>query len=81
MSTYSEAYQEKFKLKDCPCLLDCGIEITQDYFTRMCKKDNYTACLHFAKRFGELKAPMSWLQRQAVEQMRVPEPDIMTDTK
>ena len=81
MSTYSEAYKEKFKLKDCPCLMECDMEVTQDFFTRMCKRDNYTGCQHFAKRFGELHAPMSWLQRQAIEQMRASEPDTVTDTE
>ena len=81
MSTYSEAYQEKFKRKDCPFILNCEIEVTHDFFTRMCKRDNYTGCQHFAKRFGELKVPMSWLQKHAIEQMRDPEQDIMTDIK
>ncbi len=75
MSTYSEAYQEKFKLKDCPCILDCGVEVTHDFFTRMCKRDNYTSCQHFAKRFGELKFPMTWLQKQAIEQNSDPTPE------
>jgi hypothetical protein len=79
MSTYSEAYQDIFKRKDCPYILDCGIEVTKDYFIRMCKRDNYTSCQHFAKRCGELKIPMSWLQRQAIEQVQVREPDILTD--
>jgi hypothetical protein len=81
MSTYSEAYQDKFKRKDCPCILDCGIEVTRDYFIRICKRDNYTSCQHFAKRYGELQEPIKWLQKQAIEQTRNTIPDTLASVE
>jgi hypothetical protein len=36
----------------------------------MCKRDNYTTCQHFARRFGELEMPITWLQKQWVDYMK-----------
>jgi hypothetical protein len=81
LSTFSEVFQEKFGRKDCPFIFDCDIEITKDFFSRVCKTLAYTNCNHFAKRVGELKVPMSWLQKLAIDQARVmdaTDPDIET---
>ena len=71
VSTFSEAFQEKFGRKDCPFIFDCDIEITKDFFSRVCKTPAYPNCHHFAKRVGELHVPMTWLQRIAIDQARV----------
>ena len=73
VSTFSEAFQEKFERKDCPFIFDCDIEVTKDFFSRVCKTPAYTNCHHFAKRVGELKVPLTWLQKVAIDQARVTE--------
>jgi len=76
MSTFSEAFQEKFGRKDCPFLFDCDVQVTKDFFNRVCRVPVYTNCHHFAKRVGEIQVPMVWLQRVAIDQARVAEQDI-----
>ena len=76
MSTFSEALQEKFGRRDCPYIYDCDVQITKDFFSRVCKTPAYTNCHHFAKRVGELQTPIVWLQKLAVDQSRVLEQDI-----
>lgn len=76
MSTFSEAFQEKFGRRDCPYIHDCDVQITKDFFNRVCKTPAYTNCHHFAKRVGELQTPIFWLQKLAVDQSRVLEQDI-----
>lgn len=71
MSTLSEAMQEQFGKKDCPFLDNCGIPITKDFFSRVCKTPGYLNCHHFAKRVGELKKPITWLQKLAVDQAKM----------
>jgi len=71
MSTLSEAIQEKFHKKDCPFIRDCSVPVTKDFFTRVCKTPGYINCHHFAKRMNELKTPMTWLQKLAVEQAKM----------
>lgn len=71
MSTFSEAFQEKFGRKDCPFIYDCDVEITKDFFSRVCKTPAYPNCHHFAKRVNELHIPMTWLQRIAIDQAKV----------
>lgn len=73
MSTFSEALQERFGRKDCPFIFDCDVQITKDFFTRVCKTPAYTNCHHFAKRVGELQLPLAWLQKMAIDQARVAE--------
>jgi len=71
VSTFSEAYQEKFGRKDCPYIFDCDTPTTKDFFTRVCKTPAYTNCHNFAKRVGELQLPLTWLQKMAIDQERV----------
>ncbi|MBM3291212.1 hypothetical protein FJY84_00875 [Candidatus Bathyarchaeota archaeon] len=78
MSTLSEALQEKFGRKDCPFIFDCDVQVTKDFFSRVCKTPAYTNCHHFAKRVGELQLPMTWLQKIAIDQARVTEQSIET---
>ena len=68
MSTFSEALQEKFSRKECPFLFNCNIEITRDFFIRVCKTPDYPRCQFFANRVGELHVPLTWLQKLAVDQ-------------
>jgi len=76
VSTLSEALQEKFNKKDCPFLQDCGVPVTKDFFTRVCKTPGYLNCHHFAKRMGDLKTPLTWLQKLAVDQAKMMTADI-----
>lgn len=76
MSTFSEAFQEKFGRRDCPFLFECDVQVTKDFFARVCKTPVYTNCHHFAKRVGELQLPITWLQKMAIDQARVAEQDV-----
>jgi len=80
MSTFSEAYQEKFGRRDCPFLFECDVQVTKDFFARVCKTPAYTNCHHFAKRVGELQLPITWLQKMAIDQARVAEQDVAQKT-
>jgi len=70
VSTFSEAFQEKFGRRDCPFIFDCNVEITKDFFSRVCKTPAYPNCHHFAKRVNELQVPMTWLQKLAIDQAK-----------
>ena len=76
MTTLSEALQQRLKRKDCPYIHDCWVHVTKDYFSRICNTAAYLNCHHFAKRVGELKTPMAWLQKMAIDQARVIEQNI-----
>jgi hypothetical protein len=76
MVTLSEALRQKLKKKDCPFLHDCGVPVTKDYFTRICNSTAYINCHHFAKRMDELRTPMAWLQKLAIDQARMMEQNI-----
>ena len=78
MSTLSEALQEKFGRKDCSFIFDCDIQVTKDFFSRVCKTPAYTNCNNFARRVGELQLPMTWLQKIAIDQARVTEQNVET---
>ena len=67
-ATRSEALQRITNRKDCPSLLECESAVTQDYFKRICGTRGYVRCHHYAKRMGELKVPMTWLQHQAIKE-------------
>jgi hypothetical protein len=71
MDSLSEAFQKKLNRKDCPYLHDCGVKITKDFFNRICNSPAYVNCHHFAKKVNELKTPMSWLQKIAVDQAKM----------
>ncbi len=64
--TRSEAIQRVLKREECPHILDCGASVTMQFFSRLCKSPNYVNCHHFAKKMGELRSPVEWLQRLAV---------------
>ena len=68
MVTRSEAIQRVLRRESCPYLIDCAAPITKDFFSRICNSGRYPKCHHFAKRMGELKAPLAWLQRFAIEE-------------
>ena len=53
-------------LEDCPSLLECESAMTQDYFMRICGTRGYVKCHHHARRMGELKSPIAWLQHLAI---------------
>lgn len=76
MVTLSEALQKKLRKKDCPYLHDCSIRVTKDFFARICNTTAYVNCHHFAKRVDELRTPMSWLQKLAVDQAKMVEQSI-----
>jgi hypothetical protein len=65
-TTRSEALQRISNRKECPSLLECESGVTQDYFKRICGTRGYVRCHHYARRMGELKPPMAWLQRLAI---------------
>ncbi len=71
MPSLSEAFQKKLNRKDCPYLQDCGIYITKDFFARICNSPAYLNCHHFAKRVNELRTPMDWLLKLAVDQDKI----------
>jgi hypothetical protein len=71
LSTLSEAMHEKFGRSNCPFLSDCSIPVTKDFFKRVCKSPAYLSCHHYAKRLGELKTPMTWLQKIAIDQSKM----------
>lgn len=68
--TRSEALQRVLRRESCPYMIDCAAPVTKDYFGRICNSEGYLKCHHFARRVGELKAPMAWLQRFAVDEER-----------
>jgi hypothetical protein len=68
--TRSETLQRILRRESCPYMIDCAAPVTKDYFGRICNSEGYLKCHHFARRVGELKAPMAWLQRFAVDEER-----------
>jgi hypothetical protein len=64
--TRSEALQRISDRRECPSLLECESSVTQDYYKRICGTRGYVRCHHYARSMGELKAPMAWLQHQAI---------------
>ena len=76
MMTLSETLQQKQGRRDCPYIHECETQVTKDYFTRVCNTVAYINCHHFAKMVGELRTPMNWLQRLAVDQARMAEQSV-----
>ena len=64
----SETLQRALDIESCPHLTDCSISVTKDYFGRICISKGFKKCHHFARRVGELKEPISWLQKFAIDQ-------------
>ncbi|MBS7629996.1 hypothetical protein KEJ47_00225 [Candidatus Bathyarchaeota archaeon] len=71
LMTLSETLQQRQGRRDCPYIHECEIQVTKDYFTRVCNSALYINCHNFAKIVGELRTPMSWLQKLAVDQERL----------
>jgi hypothetical protein len=69
--TRSEALQRVLRRESCPYLVDCAAPVTKEYFGRICNSAVYLKCHHFARRVGELKAPMAWLQRFAIDEEKL----------
>ena len=76
MSTLSETLQQKFGRADCPYIHECEVMVTKDFFTRVCNTAAYVNCHHFAKTVGELRTPMAWLQKIAIDQDKVIEQSV-----
>jgi hypothetical protein len=76
VSSLSEAFQKKLKRKDCPYIQDCYVQITKDFFSRICNSPSYVNCHHFAKRVNELRTPIAWLQKLAVDQAKMMEQQV-----
>jgi len=66
MTTRSEAIQRVLGKDSCPYLLVCDVQITKNFFRRICNSSNYVNCQHFARKVGELNNPMIWVQKMAV---------------
>lgn len=76
MTTLSETLQEKLGRRDCPYIHECEVQVTKDYFSRVCNTTAYVNCHHFAKMVGELRTPMSWIQKLAIDQAKVMEQSV-----
>ena len=76
MSTLSETLQQKLGRRDCPYIHECDVQVTRDYFTRVCNTTAYVNCHTYAKMVGELKTPMLWLQKLAIDQAKVEEQSV-----
>jgi hypothetical protein len=57
-------------MENCPLLMKCESVITKDYFARICYTKRHTKCHYFAKMMSELKTPIDWLQRLAIQLTR-----------
>lgn len=68
MATRSEALQQVLHRGDCPYLLDCGVPVTKNFFNHLCNSARYTDCHHYARRAGEIQAPLVWLQKLAMHE-------------
>jgi hypothetical protein len=68
ITTRSEAFQKISQKKNCPNLLACESSVTKEYFIRICHSQGFVRCHHYARAVGELMVPLTWLQRQAIEE-------------
>ena len=55
-------------MKSCPHLHNCDTPITKDFFGRICNGPSHVNCHHFARKRGELRPPMAWLQKLAIQE-------------
>ena len=53
--------------RDCPLLLECNISITKNFFFRICNTPQYQNCHHYARKKDQLKTPLIWLQKKAIQ--------------
>ena len=67
VESFYDSLRELSEEKCCPFLKSCTIDLTRDYFLKICNTNGYASCHHFAKRIGELRPPICWLQKIAVE--------------
>jgi hypothetical protein len=67
VESFYESLKELNEEKFCPFLKSCSVDLTRDYFLKICNTNSYASCQHFAKRLGELKTPINWLWKIAVE--------------
>jgi len=67
VESFYESLRELNEEKCCPFLKSCSVDLTRDYFLKICNTNSYASCHHFAKRLGELRTPIRWLQKIAVE--------------
>ncbi|MGD2200466.1 MAG: hypothetical protein PVJ38_02395 [Candidatus Bathyarchaeota archaeon] len=44
------------------------MKITKGFFSRVCNARAHVKCHHLARRMGELKVPVAWLQRKAMDE-------------
>ena len=70
MRTTQGWLREPVSRRGCPFLKSCEVRVTKDYFIRLCIGDGYVNCHHFAKKIDELRTPIEWLQKIAVERER-----------
>jgi hypothetical protein len=70
VTTRSEAIQRVLSKENCECLFGCDVSVTKNFFSRICNSTSYPNCHHFARKMGELKAPMDWLQKMAVQKSK-----------
>jgi len=70
LGSFYEPLKEFSGQNCCPFLKTCSVKLTRDYFLRICNTHGYVNCHHFAKRIGELRTPINWLQRIAVEKAK-----------
>ena len=59
---------QRYRRVRCPLLAECQHKVTREYFLRICMGGGYKSCNHYAERMGELRIPIQWLQKVAVEQ-------------
>ena len=61
------------KPKFCPLMkggtntFQCGQPVTRYAFENFCNNPNFGSCRRYAEKTKQLKSPIQWLQREAVE--------------
>jgi len=66
----NKSQSEPIKTEGCPYLTrsgGCDIQITKNYFIRLCTKSTYINCHYYNKKRDELKTPIGWLQSEAIK--------------
>lgn len=58
-------------IRHCPLLKSCRHMVTIQYFRRICNTGAYPTCRHYSKRMNQLKTPLQWLQKLAVEKAKM----------
>jgi len=55
----------------CPYIKSCVNEVTKHVFFHICNTPSYSVCKIYAKQVNDLNTPMGWLQKMAVEAMKM----------